>query len=125
MATTGSIHYGECITCDASLPFEQLQAGHFISGRRNANLFSEMGTHAQCKRCNVIEYGRPLEYRRQIIKLYGEGADLDLEEEARQIKRFTQKELENLLEYYTGKYKLLEGHNGFDQKRKTAKENRT
>lgn len=94
--TTGSREYGRCITCGEQFPFVQLQAGHFIAGRHNANLFSERGTHAQCKRCNIIEHGRPLEYRRQIIKLYGDGADLELEAEARQVKKFTIQELEEM-----------------------------
>lgn len=108
LLTTGSIEYGECITCDNQFEYSQLQAGHFVSGRHNANLFSERGVHAQCKRCNCIEHGRPLEYRRQIIKLYGEGADLELEKEAAQIRKFTVSELEALIEEYKEKIKMLE-----------------
>lgn len=100
LRTTGSPLYGECFTCNASLPISQLQAGHFISGRHNANLFSERGVHAQCKRCNCLEHGRQLEYRRQIIKLYGEGADLELEREAQEIRKYTVDELENLTNRY-------------------------
>lgn len=108
LLTTRSLEYGECITCDFSGHISKLDAGHFIPGRHNANLFSERGVHAQCKTCNGFEGGRPLEYRRQIIKLYGEGADLELEEEARQIKKFTIKELEELMVYYRDKTKALE-----------------
>ena len=48
LLTTGLIDYGKCITCDKTVPMKLLQAGHFIAGRHNANLFSERGTHAQC-----------------------------------------------------------------------------
>jgi len=96
LATTGLIDYGKCITCQKPIPRTLLQAGHFIPGRHNANLFSARGVHAQCYNCNINLKGNTLEYRRKIIELYGEGADLELEEEARQIKKFTIPELEAL-----------------------------
>lgn len=109
LETTGLRGYGECITCSKTVPRKLLQAGHFISGRHNANLFSERGTHAQCYNCNINLRGNTLEYRRQIIKLYGEGADTELEREAHQIKQFTIPELEGLLELYKTRVKDLGG----------------
>lgn len=94
--TTGTKEMGKCITCGVCLPREKLQAGHFIPGRHNANLFSEEDVHAQCWTCNYIRGGNPLEYRRQIIELYGDGYDEILEAEARQFKKFTVAELEAL-----------------------------
>jgi len=108
LLTTGSLQYGECITCDETKPFNQLQAGHFIAGRHNGNLFSERGVHAQCESCNRFHGGRPLEYRRQIIKLYGEGVDEELEAEARQIIKFTIGQLEALKLNLKQKIKKLE-----------------
>ena len=103
-SSTGSPEYGECFTCSASLPVSQLQAGHFVP-KHSGNYFSERGVHAQCRTCNL--YGRdgqaagmPLEYRRQIIKLYGEGADTELENEARETKKFTIPELEEMIVDY-------------------------
>ena len=109
LRTTGSLYYGECFTCNASLEFGYLQAGHFIPGRHNANLFSERGVHAQCKTCNILKNGMPLEYRRQVIKLYGTGADEELEAEAREIKKFTVQELDDLRHYYENEIVKLEG----------------
>ena len=109
LGTTGSPYYGECITCDATLEFDQLQAGHFIPGRHNANLFSPMGVHAQCRRCNILKNGEPLEYRRQVIKLYGAGADEELEVEARETKKFTVQELDDLRQHYLDEIVELEG----------------
>ena len=109
LRTTGAIEYCECITCDASLPVDKMQAGHFIPGRHNAQLFSERGVHGQCYRCNIGQNGRPLEYRRQIIKLYGEGSDLELEAEARETKKFTVQELDELRKHYEEEVRRLEG----------------
>ena len=108
LRTTGSLEYGECITCSASLPRSDLHAGHFVPGRHNANLFSERGCHAQCFVCNVRLGGYQLEYRRQIVKLYGEGADLELEAEARVIRKFTIQELEELEQSLKERIKKLE-----------------
>ena len=102
LATTGSLEYGECVTCDNQFEFNDLQAGHFVP-KHSGNYFSKRGVHAQCKICNL--YGRdgqaagmPHEYRRQMVKLYGEDVTLELEGEARQIKKYTIKGLKELEE---------------------------
>lgn len=106
--TTGLPDYGACITCGKLVPKKLLQAGHFIPGRHNANLFSEEGTHAQCYNCNINLKGNTLEYRRKIIELYGEGYDEVLEAQARKTVKFTIPDLEAKLAEYKGKTKLLE-----------------
>ena len=108
LKTTGCASFGLCVTCGKRYHFKLLQAGHFIPGRHNANLFSERGTHAQCYNCNINLRGNTLEYRRKIIELYGEGADVELEEEDRQIKKYTIAELEELKAYYEDKIKVLD-----------------
>ena len=108
LETTGCSSWGLCITCHKRIHFKLLQAGHFIPGRHNANLFSERGTHAQCYNCNINLKGATLEYRRQIIKLYGDGTDTELEEEANKIRKFTIPELEELKANLKEKIRLLE-----------------
>lgn len=109
--TTGSIDWALCITCGKRYHYKMLQGGHFVAGRHNANLFSEKGVHAQCYNCNINLKGNTLEYRRQVIRLYGEEADIELENEAKEIKQFTIPELEEKIIYYTQKIKELEEKN--------------
>ena len=106
--TTRTTTSGRCISCGVEYPFNELQAGHFVSGRHNSYLFSEEGVHAQCKRCNVYLYGNPLHYRRAIIDLYGDGYDEVLEQESKEIKKFTIAELEELAAEYQEKIRGLE-----------------
>ncbi len=106
LLTTGSFEYGECVSCDKTLPFSQLDAGHFIP-KRSGNYFSERGVNAQCRSCNRFHGGNQLEYRKEIIKRYGEGVDIELEKEARTIKKFSIVELEELRELYETKIKEL------------------
>ena len=96
LETTGLTDYGKCITCGKIVPRTLLQAGHFIAGRHSSTLFSERGTHAQCYNCNINLKGNTLNYRRAVIKLYGEGADLELEAEERETKKYTIPELEEM-----------------------------
>ena len=111
LKTTGTIHFGLCITCGKRYHFKLLQAGHFIPGRHSSNLFSERGVHAQRYNCNVNLRGNTLEYRRKVIELYGEGADLELEEEARQIRKFVVPELEEMIIDYKEKIEELKTQN--------------
>ncbi len=108
LKTTGCSSFGLCITCGKRLHFKLLQAGHFIPGRHNANLFSEEGTHAQCYNCNINLRGNTLVYRRKIIELYGEGYDERLEQESRTIRKLTVSELEEMKQELTKKIKTLD-----------------
>ncbi len=73
LRTTGLPDYGRCISCNKIVPRTLLQAGHFIPGKHNANLFYEKGTHAQCYNCNINLCGNILNYMDALIKLYGQG----------------------------------------------------
>ena len=108
LKTTGLPDYGNCITCSKTIPRKLLQAGHFIAGRHNSNLFSERGVNAQCYNCNINLRGNTLEYRRKIIEMYGEGADIELEEEERKNIKFTINDLKEIRDYYIKKLGAME-----------------
>ena len=108
LKTTGTTTHGKCYTCANIVELRHGQAGHFVAGRHNANLFSERGCHLQDAQCNIYLHGNTLEYRRQIVLEYGEGADLELEKEAAVTKKFTIQELEDLIEHYKAEIKRLE-----------------
>jgi hypothetical protein len=50
----------------------KLQAGHFLSGRKDALLFDEDGVNAQCYRCNVMLAGMWPEYYRVMQEQHGQ-----------------------------------------------------
>ena len=111
LRTTGSTEWGLCVTCSKRYHFKMLQAGHFVAGRHSSNLFSERGVNAQCYNCNINLKGNTLEYRRKIIELYGEGADLELEAEARQIRKFVIPELEEMSVWYKERIEEMKQQN--------------
>ncbi len=109
LKTTGDPNFCRCITCSVFKPRTEMQAGHFIDSRHSATRFVEENVHSQCPRCNVYLDGNILEYRRQIIKLYGEGYDVLLEDKAMETKKFSVQELMGLKQLYSNKIKELEG----------------
>ena len=109
LRTTGTPDFGKCITCTVQISIKEADAGHFVPGRRNSILFDETCVHLQCQRCNRFLHGEVLKYRRAIIRLYGEGVDIELEDKATERKVFSREELAGLKEYYTEKIKELEG----------------
>lgn len=113
LKTTGTSTEGLCVTCGKKLPFKKLQAGHFIPGRNNAILYNERHVHAQCWKCNAPASlgglnGNPLQYRRKIIELYGQGADERMEAEAKQIKQYKIYEILALIEEFKHKSKQID-----------------
>jgi len=73
LLTTGTAESGKCFTCKREYSKAQLQAGHFIDGRKNAVLFSYLGCHAQCYACNVRLHGNKIVYWQEMEKMYGRG----------------------------------------------------
>lgn len=118
LKTTGTLDMGICICCPGSEPilFKKLQAGHFIPGRHNGNLFSEKYVNAQSWKCNAPAFlggknGNALAYRRAMIKMYGEGAEREAEEEAARVIQYKVFELEAMkMEYEKKTEELIAKH---------------
>jgi len=108
LKTTGDIHYCKCFTCGRIEPIKKMDAGHFVSRRFNSTLFDERNVHSQCTYCNTFLGGDQLGYRRQLIKFYGEGIDIELEDKATETKKYTIPELKELIEELKEKIKVLE-----------------
>ena len=109
LKTTGTPERGRCYTCDTERSFGVLQAGHYIDGRNNAVLFSEIGVHAQCGQCNVYKYGNKVEYRRRMIRDYGTAKVEQLEAERCREVKFTTAQLLEKADHYRRMYGELTG----------------
>ncbi len=100
LKTTGTLEYGKCFTCGKLVSLNMSDAGHFISRRFNATLFDETNVHLQCRFCNRFLNGNLLEYRRQLVKMYGEGYDIQLEDKATDIVKFTPQDYQDIASKY-------------------------
>jgi len=108
LKTTGDINYCKCFTCGRIESIKNMDAGHFVSRRFNSTLFDERNVNSQCTYCNTFQAGNQLEYRRQLIKFYGEGIDTELEDKATETKKYSIPELEELIVELKEKIKTLE-----------------
>jgi hypothetical protein len=92
----------------------KLQAGHFLSGRKDTMLFDEEGVHAQCYRCNIMFSGMWPAYYRVMQEQHGQewiedridqwqadDSPLDIPQ-LRSLESFYKMEYENLLDSNQG-----------------------
>jgi hypothetical protein len=101
--TTGTLYEGICFTCKKKYAYKSLQAGHFIPGRHNANLFEERGVHCQCYHCNVGLKGNPRLYDYFMREEYGQGVIDELDAQDKTTKDFSIADLEELRKTYQNK----------------------
>lgn len=92
--------FNNCVTCGARLHWKALQAGHFLRGRLNANLFSEIGTWPQCYGCNVGKQGEVVVYYRWMRAHHGEAVIDQLIQQNNKTHKWGPTELADLLAYY-------------------------
>ena len=100
--------YVMCVTCGIKKHYKQMQAGHFLPGRRNSVLFDPRNCHSQCYACNCMKYGNTVKYFRYMQDRYGDNVIKDLEKKDTISKQFDVEELEDMIDYYKEKLKCLQ-----------------
>ena len=94
--------YVSCVTCPppgTRKHWKEMQAGHFVPrGRGNACYLLEENIHPQCHRCNINLSGNPSAYAKYIKDMYGSEKIDELEMLGRTTKKFTTKELEEIIQ---------------------------
>ena len=107
---SGNLYEGICISCDALLPFEKLQAGHFIPSTYLAVRFDEDNVNSQCVGCNMYKSGNLIEYRPRLVDKITKERVENLEYKRHDNVKFTRQDYEDLIELY--KFKINEIQNG-------------
>jgi hypothetical protein len=90
----------KCCTCDSVKHWKEMQAGHFIPGRLNSNLFDERGTNVQCSLCNVVKGGNGPKYYQFMRDLYGEEVIDELMRQNDQTHKWLPGQLQSIWEKY-------------------------
>lgn len=85
LESTGLAFVGYCITCERKFHISNLEAGHFISGRRNAVLFDVMCIYNQCGYCNRYLHGCHKKYRKKMVEKYSEDWVLNRERRSKRV----------------------------------------
>lgn len=117
LETTHRPDWGKCFTCQIIYHIDDLEAGHFVSGRGNAVLFDERMTHAQCKNCNQYLTGNSEEYIKRMIEIYGKTEVENMKKQKWSVVKYVnsdyqqfykdfKKKTENLIKFYQETYDL-------------------
>jgi hypothetical protein len=125
IATTQGQHAVKCCSCGRPYPAFGIgcaQAGHFVPGRRNSILFDERCVNAQCYNCNVTLKGNWPGYYTFMLDKYGIETIDELLMKAKQIRKFTIDELEELNVHYLDEIEALKNRPKVDilERRKVA-----
>lgn len=96
-----------CCSCGQTKPFEQADAGHFINRKWMGTRWREDNVHAQCRACNRFDEGNAVGYARFMDKTYGSSHVDMLMALKQQSQKFTDFDLDILIEEYKKKYKSL------------------
>ena len=92
-----------CFTCGKVDHWKKLQNGHFQSRKHYSTRWDEVNCQVQCAGCNVFKYGEQYKFS----KYLGETLADALLVKSRQIQKFTDADLIDLIELYTNKVNNL------------------
>lgn len=94
----------QCVTCNKTLHWKEIQAGHFMSRRHYSTRWDQDNVKPQCKACNIFGQGKQYEYSIYL----GKSVSDDLLAKSRQLVKYSVVDLQNMIDYYTNKLKPLE-----------------
>jgi len=98
----------DCATCQASLPFKMMQAGHFMSRRYIATRFHEINVLPQCRACNMFAQGRQWLFGKRLDAMYGPGTAQRMYELSRSDVKYNVQQLRNMLNDYKTKKQAMQ-----------------
>ena len=95
--------YCTCVTCNKKFHWKEIQAGHFMSRKHYSIRWDERNVKPQCVACNVYRAGEQYKY-----SLYlGNNLSKTLLDESRELRKFTNTELEEMIADYAERVKKL------------------
>lgn len=89
-----------CVTCGVYRHWTLVDAGHFIAGRLNHNLFDERGCNEQCKFCNGPRAGNGAAYYKWMLTNHGQEVIDELMRKNDETHKWQAGELSGLLAHY-------------------------
>ncbi len=95
--------YCTCVTCNKTFHWKAIQAGHFMSRKHYSIRWDERNVKPQCVSCNVYRYGLAYEFS---LFLGSELAN-ELYLQSKELVKFTNYELEDMINDYSEKLKKL------------------
>ncbi len=97
----------ECYTCNKKDHWKKLQAGHFASRRHYATRWNEDNVQVQCYGCNITNQGMQFEFGKRLCLKYDNNFADELMIKSKQIVKFADVELIDMIDYYKQKVNIL------------------
>ena len=97
----------ECYTCGKKEHWKKQHAGHFASRRHYSTRWNEYNVQVQCPSCNIWQQGMQFQFGKNLCLQYGDNFADDLMIESKQIRKFTDVELQDMIQHYTELNKLF------------------
>ena len=94
----------ECITCNKRDHYKKLQCGHFMSRSHYSTRWLETNVGVQCYSCNITSQG--MQYR--FSQYLGDKLSEEMYIKSKQIVKFADVDLIDMIEYYTNKVTYLD-----------------
>ena len=95
--------YCTCVTCNKTFHWKEIQAGHFMSRKHYSIRWDERNVKPQCVACNVYRAGEQYKYSLYLGKELSDVLYL----QSKEIVKFTNYELEDMINDYSEKLKKL------------------
>jgi len=93
----------KCVTCGKEDHWKSLQCGHFMSRKHMSTRWNEDNCQVQCAGCNVFRYGEQYKF-----SLYlGNNLADELHIKSKEVCKFTEVELQELIQHYTQQISLF------------------
>ena len=93
----------KCVTCGKEDHWRKLQCGHFMSRKHMSTRWNENNCQVQCAGCNVFRYGEQYLFSQYL----GNNLSEELYKQSKEICKFTDVELQDMIVHYTELNKLF------------------
>lgn len=88
-----------CVTCGKKDHYKKLQCGHFQSRSHYSTRWEENNVGVQCYGCNISRSGEQYKFSQYL----GDNLAQEMFVKSKQIVKFADVDLEDMIEYYTNK----------------------
>ncbi len=97
-----------CFTCYHIYPYKKLHNGHYVLRGYKSVRWNEDNCRPQCGVCNLWRKGEPVTFRENLVKELGEEKVKEIELKRHELFKVTAEWLQEKINLYTEKVKLLE-----------------
>ena len=89
-----------CVTCNTIKHWKEVDEGHFCGRRHYSTRWHPTNVQVQCKSCNGFKAGENYLFGKYLDTTYGIGTADELIKLSRQITKFTNEDLKDMIKLY-------------------------